>query len=129
MPYTRTVCGLTMTRLDTIEDFIPEETYATLSEALNGYGIILSETVSVTDDSWHSLSNAPTGKGACLLRCDCTDASTVFVCTKNGSTSNVSKISSVTSGSIYLDCRWSNTNIEIRAVTNSASFDITVIIG
>ena len=125
MPYTRTISGIT---LQAIDDFIPEETYATLSEALVGYGVVLSETVGVTDDSWHTLTQAPTGKGACLLRCDSTDASSVFVCTKNASSNNASRISSVMTGTVYINARWTGVNIEIAAINNSASFDITVII-
>ena len=123
MPYTRIYTGIT---LNTVDTFIPEETYETLSDALNGYGVTIAETVSVTDDSWHTLTTSPTAKGSCVVELESTDVSALFVATKSSAGNNVSKVSSVANGSVYFDCRWTNNSLEIRAVNNSASFDITV---
>ena len=123
MPYARyTNAGISM---QTVDDFLPEETYATLNDALLDYGLAASETVSITDDSWHTLSSSPTAKGTCILSLESTNVSAIFVMTKNSTTNNVSKISSVSNGSSYLSARWSGNEIEICAVNNSESFNIT----
>ena len=125
MPYTRNNSTI-ITTVNELDGFLPNETYETLSDALAEYAITLSETVSVTDGSWHTLSLAPTAKGACIIEPHSTNISAVFVCSKNSSSNNVSKVSSVSYGTVYLSCRWTNTNIEIAAINNTASFDITV---
>ena len=104
MPYTRNNPTI-ITTVNELDSFIPQEVYLTLSDALFEYAITLSETVSVTDGSWHTLTLAPTGKGSCIVEPHSTNISAVFVCSKNSSTNNVSKVSSVSNGSIYLDCR------------------------
>ena len=88
MPYTRTNTTIIST-VNELDTFIPNESYLTLSDALAEYAITLSETVSVTDGSWHTLSLAPTAKGACIIEPHSTNISAVFVCSKNSSSNNV----------------------------------------
>ena len=123
MPYTRIYTGITLATVDT---FIPEETYETLSDALAGYGVSQSETISITDNSWHTLTYSPTAKGSAVVRLTSTNLSAVFVCTKNASSNSVSKISSVNNGAVYLSARWSGNSIEVSCVNNSDSFNLTV---
>ena len=123
MPFTRIYTGVSLQSIDT---FIPEEVYTTLNEALLAYGLSANETVSVTDSSYHTLSNSPTAKGTCILSLESTNMSAIFVCTKNSTSNNVSKISSVNDGLAYLTARWSGESIEIAAINNASSFDITV---
>ena len=125
MPITRTSTTL-QTQVDGLDTFIPEETYTTLSECLATYGLTSSETIVVTDDSWTAISNTPTSVG--VLRLSSTNVSAIFTLCKNSSTNNVNKISSVINGSVYFDARWTGANIEIRAVNNSSSISITVLI-
>ena len=84
------------------------------------------QQVSVTNDSWHTLTTSPTAKGSCVVELESTDVSALFVATKSYAGNNVSKISSVASVSVYFECQWTASSIQIRAVNNSSSFDITV---
>ena len=122
MPYTRIYTGISLQSIDT---FIPEETYETLNEALLAYGLSANETVSVTNGDYHTLCNSPTAKGTCILSLESTNLSAIFVCTKNSTLDNVSKISSVNNGAVYLKARWSDNQIEIAAINNTESFNIT----
>ena len=124
MPYTRT-STITTTTMSAIDDFVPQETFATLNEALIDYGLSASETVAITDASYHTLANSPTAKGTCILSLDSTLYSAIFVLTKNATTNNCSKISSVGSGSVYLTARWTNNQIEVAALNNTDSFSLT----
>ena len=120
MPFTTTYTGIT---LQTVDDFIPEETYLTLSDALAEYGLSTSETVVLTDSDWKPTTMSPTS-GTCILSLSSLSCSAVFICTKNSTTNNLPKYSSVPNGSIYLNARWSDDHIEIRAVNNTASLNI-----
>ena len=122
MPYTRIYTGITLSKVD---DFLPEETYATLNDALLDYGLSAAETISITDATYHTLSNSPTAKGTCILSLESTNISAIFLCTKNSATNNVSKFSSVGSGGVYFTARWTGNSIEIAAINNTNSFDIT----
>ena len=120
MPITRTSNNL-ITTVANLDTFFPEETYETLSEALATYG---RETIVLTDASWVTISNSPTSCG--LLKLSSTDVSAIFTLCKNGLANNVSKISSVSNGSVYFSCQWSSTDVEICAVNNSSTISVSV---
>jgi hypothetical protein len=123
MPFTQRYSGISLTTIDT---YLPEETYTTLNETLLAYGLSANETISITDATWHTLTNSPTAKGSCLVMAESTLYSGIFLLSKNATTNNASKLSSVSSGSVYVSCRWTNNAIEIACINNTASFDLTV---
>ena len=124
MPYTR-YSNTTTAAVEQLQSYLPEETYETLNETLLAYGLSANETISITDASYHTLSSSPTAKGTCILSLESTNVSAIFVCTKNSTTNNVSKISGVNYGSVYLTARWPGNSIEVAAINNSSAFDIT----
>ena len=66
MPLTQTSTVLSTT-VAALDDFIPEETYLTLNEALLVYGLTSNEEITLTNDSWYSISNSPTTCGLLKL--------------------------------------------------------------